>query len=438
MSPTFGTQLTAVGVRLLVVYVAVEIFSFLGFLIATPQMFTFPRLAQERKEQVDAGEAKRPGGTNSGRKRATTLIVPHPHLGFVYDPKFNPEGVKKQHTVPVSEWGFLDDKPPIQAGGKDRAVIGIFGGSVSLWFSIHGIDALSEELAKVPELKGRQLIFVRTGLGGFKQPQQLMALTYLLALGAHFDMVINLDGFNEVALPPSSSIPLGYFPYFPYDWPVLIGAIGDPTRLRLVGEVTYLETRRSRQAQIFSLPGLRHSVFANLVWKLLDLRLAGRILADQIELGKAAQPAGDAASRPYAANGPTRSYPNTDAMYQEFAEVWMRSSVEMSQLCAARGIRYFHFLQPNQYLPDSKPFGAEEKKIAFLAGSVFEPAVRTGYPKLREEGRALAARGIAFEDMSRVFAAIDKPLYIDSCCHFNPEGNVILAHRIGESIRRRF
>ncbi|HXU30633.1 MAG TPA: hypothetical protein VN851_08670, partial [Thermoanaerobaculia bacterium] len=241
MSPTFRSKLTAVAVRLLVIYVAVEVFSFLGFLIATRQMFTFPRLAQERKQQVDAGAARRPGGANSGRKRATTTIVPHPYLGFVYDPNFDPKGMKKLHTVPVSEWGFLDDKPPIQPGGKNQEVIGIFGGSVSLWFSIHGIAVLSEELAKVPELKGKELIFVRTGLGGFKQPQQLMTLTYLLALGAHFDMVINLDGFNEVGLPPSSGIPQGYFPYFPYDWPGLIGAIGDPTHLRLVGEVTYLE-----------------------------------------------------------------------------------------------------------------------------------------------------------------------------------------------------
>ncbi len=438
MSPTFRSRLLSVALRLLVVYVAFEVFSFLGFLVATGQVFTFPRMAQARKQQVDAGMARLPGGAQSGRKRATTTTVPHPFLGFVYDPDFDPKSMRKLHTVPVSEWGFLDDKSPIQPASKDRAVIGIFGGSVAFWFSIHGLAALSEELAEVPELKGKELVFVRTGLGGFKQPQQLMTLSYLLALGAHFDLIINLDGFNEVGLPVFSNVPQGYFPFFPYNWPALLAAIGDPAALRLVGEVTYLETTRSRRAEIFSLPGLRHSIFGSLIWKLLDLRLAGRILADQVELAKITQPAGSSAARSYAANGPSRTYPDSETMYGDFAEVWMQSSIQMSQLCAARGIRYFHFLQPNQYVEGSKPIGSAERKIAFQPGTAYDVGVRGGYPKLREKGLLLAARGVAFEDLSMVFAAIEKPLYIDACCHFNPEGNAILAHRIGRSVRRRF
>jgi len=42
-----------------------------------------------------------------------------------------------------------------------------------------------------------------------------MRLNYLLALGARFDLFINLDGFNEVALPPAENIPKGVFLFFP-------------------------------------------------------------------------------------------------------------------------------------------------------------------------------------------------------------------------------
>jgi len=33
---------------------------------------------------------------------------------------------------------------------------------------------------------------------GFKQPQQLQVLTYFLSVGQEFDMVVNIDGFNDV------------------------------------------------------------------------------------------------------------------------------------------------------------------------------------------------------------------------------------------------
>ena len=33
---------------------------------------------------------------------------------------------------------------------------------------------------------------------GYKQPQQLMAYNYLLSLGAEFDAVINIDGYNVI------------------------------------------------------------------------------------------------------------------------------------------------------------------------------------------------------------------------------------------------
>ncbi|MGV2341075.1 MAG UNVERIFIED_CONTAM: hypothetical protein LVR18_46165 [Planctomycetaceae bacterium] len=41
---------------------------------------------------------------------------------------------------------------------------------------------------------------MRLALPGYKQPQQLMALNYVLSLGGEFDAVLNIDGFNDGAL----------------------------------------------------------------------------------------------------------------------------------------------------------------------------------------------------------------------------------------------
>ncbi len=42
-----------------------------------------------------------------------------------------------------------------------------------------------------------------------------MALNYFLSLGAHFDIVINIDEFNEVALPPGETFGEKRIPVLP-------------------------------------------------------------------------------------------------------------------------------------------------------------------------------------------------------------------------------
>ena len=51
-------------------------------------------------------------------------------------------------------------------------------------------------LERLPAFEGKRVEIVCTALGGYKQPQQLFSLMYFLALGGHFDVWVNLDGFN--------------------------------------------------------------------------------------------------------------------------------------------------------------------------------------------------------------------------------------------------
>lgn len=414
-------------IRLLFVVVTAEATSTVA-LLALHGPFRFSDFAALRLESIRQGEAVRADRPHGGR--ATTMAVPHPYLGFTNDPSFDPERVKSVHTVPVSEWGFLDDKSPIQAASPDRVVVGLFGGSFAFWNSVHGVEALREELGKAGAFAGKDFVFVRTAMGGYKQPQQLMTLAWLLALGAHFDIVINLDGFNEVALPATNIVPAGYFAFFPRDWPGMLGVTGGPDRARMIGALTYLQAMRSSRAEWFSKAPLRWSPTANLVWLLLDRQMAGRHDRYQIELSALAP-----TQLSYAARGPSRTYASADAMHEDLTEVWKRSSLEMARLCAGLGIPYFHFLQPNQYVAGSKPIGEEEARVAFQRGAPYEAGARGGYPKLVEKGRTLAAEGVDFEDLTQVFAATSEPRYVDSCCHVNPEGYAEVSRRIGSRVR---
>jgi hypothetical protein len=50
----------------------------------------------------------------------------------------------------------------------------------------------------LPALADKEIVLLNFGSGGFRQPQQLLILTYFFLIGQRLDLVINLDGFNEV------------------------------------------------------------------------------------------------------------------------------------------------------------------------------------------------------------------------------------------------
>ena len=65
------------------------------------------------------------------------------------------------------------------------------------------------------------------------------------------------------------------------------------------------------------------------------------------------------------------------------------SSVLMQQMLAARGARYVHVLQPNQYFT-TRPFAPGEAAVAIAADSPFKPGVEQGYPVLERVDRRRA------------------------------------------------
>ena len=63
-------------------------------------------------------------------------------------------------------------------------------------------DRLAAALAAAPAFRGRDIVPLCFSHEGYKQPQQLLILSYFLSIGQAFDVVVNIDGFNEVAISP--------------------------------------------------------------------------------------------------------------------------------------------------------------------------------------------------------------------------------------------
>ena len=136
----------------------------------------------------------------------------------------------------------------------------------------------------------------------------------------------------------------------------------------------------------------------------------------------------------YAASGPPAPFSNPGEMYPALAKTWAESSFQMNAVADAKGIRYFHFLQPNQYLQGSKPMGAEERRVAIKENHSYAISVRTGYPELRNRGRELIQRGVNFVDLTNLYASVREPVYADNCCHVNAAGRRIVVEAIAKTI----
>ena len=88
-------------------------------------------------------------------------------------------------------------------------------------------------------------------LGGYKQPQQLLTLAYYISLGAEFDTVINIDGFNEVALPPIHNIPKNIYPFYPVGHYLRTSDLIDTGMLDLLIQDRNIDVTRKGWAKIF-------------------------------------------------------------------------------------------------------------------------------------------------------------------------------------------
>ena len=432
-------------------YVLCELLALLGFWWLDGQGYSPARLRMERTaamraaqvaETHEVGDPATAERLTPERLVALALnrrnVVVHPYLGFVLDPHkphvfdnviVNP-GEEPRDPLVVNEFGFNDPDSPVQRRAPDRLIVGVLGGSVAMAFSYLGAPAVEARLRELPAVADRKIVWVRGALGGFKQPQQVMTLLYFLALGGEFDVVINLDGFNEVALYPSEDRQTGTFPAFPRGWRDLVAGVSDPQYTALVGAIELEKERRGQWAERMTRSVLRFSPLANLVWRAADRSLARRMEAERAALQRYRGTASD-----YAETGPPRTYASDAAMYADLAAIWMRGSLQLARLSAANGVSYLHFLQPNQYVPDAKPMDESERRVAHdAAGAAWKESVERGYPLLLERGEELHRQGVRFYDLTRIFAQVTQPVYMDHCCHLNMEGNAILGDRIGAAV----
>jgi hypothetical protein len=402
---------------LLVILITLELSPYIIGRYFLHHSFSRKEIRQELKAAEPKTDTLQLPNTNTNGYLGDHIL--HPYLGFVSIPhpdynEFNLPGIN-----------------PLTKKSPDKVNIVIMGGSVAKDIYSYAGDRIIQNLKRSKDFENKEINIVVFALGGFKQPQQLIALNYFMALGAEYDILINIDGFNEIVLPYADNLPNHVFPSYPRHWNIYSRKKLDSRVLLLMGKQAVTNEKMQQDKTFMSGSVLRYSNLALFIWKLMDTKRKGTFAELEVKLRTAMENS----ETDYQSTGIYTTVKDTLLFFREQAAFWMRSSKQIAQLSHSAGIEYFHFLQPNQYDEGSKVLTDAEKNIAFESGPfAYKDAARAGYPLLREQGLILCNEKVNFIDLSYLFKDEEHTVYNDKCCHFNQLGYDIIADRICREI----
>lgn len=357
------------------------------------------------------------------------LEVGHPYLGWTRNPpahhRFRFEG---REYLP-NDFGLMDEASPIRKRSPEKIIVAVTGGSVAWQMSATGGDAFLQELRRQPRFQGKKLELVRLALDGYKQPQQLILLTFLLSLGAEFDILVNIDGLNETALHPAENALSGTFPPYPRAWKLRQTESVPLQDMQLKARYIASIARRRDRSQWYSGLPFQNTATVNFFWLSIHQRLLHEEMVWNVELLNRRLAAPN-----YQLVGPSQSFRDDDEMFDYLVAYWAQCSRQMERVCRANSIEYHHVLPPNQHLAGSKPQMNPEEQATALRVSAINQAAQKAYPLLVQKGRELAAEGLRFHDLTALFATVAEPIYVDNCCHYNPTGSQRLAAAVAKSV----
>ncbi|HZR81435.1 MAG TPA: hypothetical protein VFD92_10105 [Candidatus Binatia bacterium] len=355
-------------------------------------------------------------GQGLGARAIRSLYRLHPFFGYTFAP--GDRGANAQGFI--SKVGDF----PYRKGPREL-VIGLFGGSVAMQLAASP-DAMLEPLRKSLAERGwERVTLVSFAVDGWRQPQSFYALEYYLDM---IDVAVVLDGHNEALHLGDEELSV-YPAAFPWGstWPTLVRSTYPREEIVRVAELIRTQEDASRMTRRVADSPLADSMLAHLAWRMLAARYQAKIA----ELRAAAPTGGredwSGFDPPDAAAGGVAA--KRDA-YLRFYEQIIADS---DRLAAARGKAFFHFVQPNQYLRDSKPLSDEEKRYRIGKPERFE-LITPIYRRMEEATGRLRKAGVDSYFLGEIFASTPETVYSDDCCHLNAKGVETVANAIADRI----
>lgn len=416
--------LKLVFINLMVLLLLLEITSVAAYFVRTRELFY---IRNKDRINVTAANLGIEGQRKSGIPRPINVF--HPYFGYVYRKGY----VEGKNST--NNYGFLSQFDlPFKRRTQSQFIIGIVGGSVAARAAFHEFEfhTLADALQRIPLFSNRDIVVLNLAVGAYKQPQQLLVLSYLLSIGQELDMVINIDGFNEIAFSFETNR-AGMELTMPAFW--ISSALASLANKDLTSKgLGLLETKTRLRTALEELNNCRLATCYTFRWMYVTYLMKGYLK----DLERLNDP--DPAPQEFSLVHFNRSdEPLSDSqIIPRSVDVWANSSLIMHNLLLAKGISYFHFVQPNQYYATNRQYTPAEKRIAFSGNSAFKEGASKGYPELVSRVGDLRVAGINVFNAVNIFDHVPEPVYADNCCHFNHRGNSILLAHIAENVTRRF
>jgi|TARA_B100000315_G_scaffold252273_1_gene288734 hypothetical protein len=340
-------------------------------------------------------------------------LVFHPYFGYLSQPRGN----TTNHGFPISKYPETNILNCCNSPTKENPkefIVGVFGGSVATGFGMEGYarKTFISALQDVPNLKGRDIRVLQLAYGAYKQPQTLMILAYYLSLGQRFDLILNVDGFNEV-FHGGENESLG----FSYSYPSvdvykkMIDFIASEKSdyqnilsiyFRKLAHREIEETYKTKFASTFVIFDFLHLLYDRLskVFGSLDSKKGPFfILPSEIKHEK------------------------TSVVWTAIAENWRRGHILMQYLSLSNGAKYIGLLQPNKWFGSKLPYPPTQDPM--FQSEKWSYRINSGYRELINEVETLKEKGINIIDASDAFNGL-KEVYLDDCCHYTKKGYEVL------------
>jgi hypothetical protein len=329
--------------------------------------------------------------------------VSHPYFGYMY----NYSNFNNIDGFYISEKFKLKKE-------KDEFVVGFFGGSVALNLANYAInikkmrDHFKSRIAKIYNLdKSKKIKIINFSKGGLKQPQQFLISSFF---SDEVDIAINLDGYNEFSTP---------FPKYPTYFPS--GAefyFYTPEHKSRVQKIKTLKMFASLSDMTIDFPTFTFSQTAHFIWRVSNHYIYKKLLKLFHEIDKSY----------YDKTGVEEKF---EAKYKEARETWEKYSLKQYKYLKLENTKSYYFLQPNQRIAGSKPFSEKEKSLIEMDENFVN-----FHSKLRRFVFERKKEGLPFFDLTNVYKNTKGTVYIDSCCHVNDFGNVVIINKILDTIEK--
>ena len=299
-------------------------------------------------------------------------------------------GAKEGFESSVSVEKNFSSVSPAPASNREAVKVLLLGGSVASHFSRQPRGDVPEEMFSRmlnEAYNTDRFVVYNAAFGGGKQPQQYFKLLYLDLLGFEPDIIINYDGFNEIALPLAENLGKKLNAIYPRSFDEIVFSSNyDGGCFDLNNAIA---TTNSLVPLIEALKWLYIKYCHE-----QSVGIAGAPLSDEALFTE-----------------------ERDGYVDRMRLIWERSSNRIHEYAQARGIPYLHFIQPNQHLMGSKVLTPVEQKMASkLKG--YRDATKEHYGSLNIENLDTVMKF----DQRYLFVNEAKTVYSDGCCHFNALG----------------